>query len=74
MKFEIQLNFCKVVISYRNELELIVVLDTISGTAFAYGQTSSGKTFTMNGSDADPGIIRLAVRDIFENINTVTPV
>jgi centromeric protein E len=31
-----------------------------NGTAFTYGQTSCGKTFTMNGSDADPGIIRRA--------------
>ncbi|XP_044971684.1 kinesin-like protein KIN-7L [Hordeum vulgare subsp. vulgare] len=41
-------------------------VDGFNGTAFAYGQTSSGKTFTMNGSDADPGIIPLAVRDIFD--------
>uniref|UniRef100_A0ACD5WUJ5 Uncharacterized protein n=1 Tax=Avena sativa TaxID=4498 RepID=A0ACD5WUJ5_AVESA len=41
-------------------------VDGFNGTAFAYGQTSSGKTFTMNGSGADPGIIPLAVRDIFD--------
>uniref|UniRef100_A0ACD5X3F8 Uncharacterized protein n=1 Tax=Avena sativa TaxID=4498 RepID=A0ACD5X3F8_AVESA len=41
-------------------------VDGFNGTAFAYGQTSSGKTFTMNGSCADPGIIPLAVRDIFD--------
>ncbi|XP_057794295.1 kinesin-like protein KIN-7N [Salvia miltiorrhiza] len=39
-----------------------------NGTAFAYGQTSSGKTFTMNGSENDPGIIHRAVRDIFQKI------
>lgn len=41
-------------------------VDGFNGTAFAYGQTSSGKTFTMNGSSADPGIIPLAIRDIFD--------
>ncbi|TVU24716.1 hypothetical protein EJB05_27169, partial [Eragrostis curvula] len=40
-------------------------VDGFNGTAFAYGQTSSGKTFTMNGSDTDPGIIPRAVRDVF---------
>ncbi|KAK8949239.1 Kinesin-like protein NACK2 [Platanthera zijinensis] len=40
-------------------------IEGFNGTAFAYGQTSSGKTFTMNGSQVDPGIIPQAVRDIF---------
>lgn len=44
-----------------------------TGTAFAYGQTSSGKTFTMNGSERDPGIIQQAVEEIFERIQMVTP-
>lgn len=42
-----------------------------SGTAFAYGQTSSGKTFTMNGSETDAGVIPRAVRDIFATIEMV---
>jgi hypothetical protein len=42
-----------------------------NGTAFTYGQTSCGKTFTMNGSDADPGIIRRAVRDVFDTVRQV---
>jgi centromeric protein E len=42
------------------------------GTAFAYGQTSSGKTFTMNGSETDPGIIHRAVKDIFTKIQMVS--
>ncbi|KAK3119004.1 hypothetical protein QOZ80_9BG0712230 [Eleusine coracana subsp. coracana] len=41
-------------------------VDGFNGTAFAYGQTSSGKTFTMNGCDSDPGIIPRAIRDIFD--------
>ncbi|KAJ6839211.1 kinesin-like protein KIN-7L [Iris pallida] len=43
-----------------------------NGTAFAYGQTSSGKTFTMNGSQEDPGIIHLAVKDIFHSTQMIT--
>uniref|UniRef100_A0A3B5KZA2 Kinesin motor domain-containing protein n=1 Tax=Xiphophorus couchianus TaxID=32473 RepID=A0A3B5KZA2_9TELE len=31
----------------------------LSGTIFAYGQTSSGKTFTMMGSDRNRGVIPL---------------
>ncbi|XP_074471798.1 uncharacterized protein LOC141756161 isoform X1 [Sebastes fasciatus] len=39
-----------------------------NGTIFAYGQTSSGKTFTMMGSDRFPGVMPLAVEDIFQTI------
>ncbi|KAJ4965160.1 hypothetical protein NE237_017009 [Protea cynaroides] len=47
-------------------------VEGFNGTAFAYGQTSSGKTFTMNGSENDLGIIHLAVKDIFQNIQMQT--
>ncbi|KAG8499274.1 hypothetical protein CXB51_005722 [Gossypium anomalum] len=47
-------------------------VDGFNGTAFAYGQTSSGKTFTMNGSSNDPGIIHRAVNDIFQKINIIS--
>ncbi|XP_057718799.1 kinesin-like protein KIN-7N [Arachis stenosperma] len=47
-------------------------LDGFNGTAFAYGQTSSGKTFTMNGSENNPGIIPRAVKDIFAKIETMS--
>jgi centromeric protein E len=41
----------------------------INGTVFTYGQTSSGKTFTMQGSgDSTSGIIQMAAHDIFETI------
>ncbi|KAG6427941.1 hypothetical protein SASPL_112189 [Salvia splendens] len=36
-----------------------------NGTVFAYGQTSSGKTHTMRGSKSEPGVIPLAIRDLF---------
>jgi centromeric protein E len=37
----------------------------IHGTVFAYGQTSTGKSHTISGTAADPGIIPLAVEDCF---------
>lgn len=43
----------------------------INGTIFAYGQTSSGKTHTMIGTPEEPGIIPLAVNDIFDIISDV---
>ncbi|RDX81147.1 Kinesin-like protein KIN-7O, partial [Mucuna pruriens] len=39
-----------------------------NGTVFAYGQTNSGKTYTMRGSKAEPGVIPLAVHDLFQII------
>ncbi|KAF1883039.1 hypothetical protein Lal_00003221 [Lupinus albus] len=47
-------------------------LDGFNGTAFAYGQTSSGKTFTMNGSETDPGVIPRAVTDVFSKIERMS--
>ncbi|XP_054470786.1 kinesin heavy chain-like, partial [Anoplopoma fimbria] len=47
------------------------VLGGYNGTVFAYGQTSSGKTHTMEGSLHDPrlmGIIPRISRDIFDHI------
>ncbi|XP_052153063.1 kinesin-like protein KIN-7E, chloroplastic isoform X2 [Oryza glaberrima] len=38
------------------------------GTVFAYGVTSSGKTHTMHGEQKSPGIIPLAVKDVFSII------
>ncbi|GAA5873691.1 hypothetical protein JCM8547_002675 [Rhodosporidiobolus lusitaniae] len=40
-----------------------------NGTVFAYGQTASGKTHTMMGSKEEPGIIPLAVDELFEYIH-----
>ncbi|XP_068628052.1 kinesin-related protein 4-like [Battus philenor] len=39
-----------------------------NGTIFAYGQTSSGKTYTMTGTEESPGIIPLAVENLFDII------
>ncbi|ORZ41738.1 P-loop containing nucleoside triphosphate hydrolase protein [Catenaria anguillulae PL171] len=43
-------------------------MEGFNGTAFAYGQTASGKTFTMMGNDAQPGVIPRAVNDVFTYI------
>ncbi|CAN1730260.1 Kinesin-like protein KIN-7E, chloroplastic, partial [Linum perenne] len=37
----------------------------VNGTIFAYGVTSSGKTHTMHGEQKSPGVIPLAVKDVF---------
>ena len=35
------------------------------GTIFAYGQTATGKTHTIMGSEKEPGIIPSAIMEIF---------
>lgn len=48
------------------------VLDGFNGTIFAYGQTGTGKTFTMEGIRADPerrGIIPRSFDHIFSHIS-----
>ncbi|KAM8716372.1 hypothetical protein ACLKA7_003276 [Drosophila subpalustris] len=39
-----------------------------NGTIFAYGQTSSGKTYTMIGDEKNPGVMVLAAKEIFNQI------
>lgn len=38
------------------------------GTVFAYGMTGTGKTFSMQGTATSPGVIPLAITDIFSFI------
>ena len=47
-------------------------LEGYNGSIFMYGQTTSGKTFTMLGSPNNPGILPCALRDIFLKINKIT--
>uniref|UniRef100_A0A182XLR5 Kinesin-like protein n=1 Tax=Anopheles quadriannulatus TaxID=34691 RepID=A0A182XLR5_ANOQN len=60
-----------------NEAAKSIVSDVLAGyngTIFAYGQTSSGKTHTMEGVIGDPakqGIIPRIVNDIFNHIYTM---
>ncbi|KAJ0252458.1 Kinesin-like protein KIN-7D [Hirschfeldia incana] len=43
-------------------------MEGVNGTVFAYGVTSSGKTHTMHGDQQSPGIIPLAIKDVFSII------
>jgi len=63
---------------YENVAKGIVesVANGLNGTIFAYGQTSSGKTFTMQGSgsieegysNGGGGVVHMAANDIFDHV------
>ncbi|XP_019092168.1 PREDICTED: kinesin-like protein KIN-7O [Camelina sativa] len=61
---------CKTVEVYEARTKAIVsaAVCGFNGTVFAYGQTNSGKTHTMRGSPIEPGVIPLAVHDLFDTI------
>jgi centromeric protein E len=40
-------------------------MEGYNAVIFAYGQTASGKTFTLSGDDDEPGIIPRAMKDVF---------
>lgn len=44
------------------------VMEGYHGTVFAYGMTGTGKTFSMQGTATNPGVIPLAITDIFSYI------
>lgn len=58
------------------KIPVIGVLEGFNGTIFAYGQTSSGKTHTMQGPDIEnlelQGIIPRMVRTVFNRIETAS--
>ena len=41
-----------------------------NGCIFAYGQTSSGKTFTMTGTRSSPGVIPQATHEVFSHVKS----
>ena len=43
-------------------------MDGFNAVIFAYGQTASGKTFTLSGDEDQPGIIPRAMKDVFAYI------
>lgn len=45
------------------------VMDGYNGTIFAYGATGCGKTYTINGTIDNPGIIYRTMDDIFRRID-----
>ena len=44
------------------------VMEGYHGTVFAYGMTGTGKTFSMQGTQDSPGVIPLAIADIFSYV------
>jgi hypothetical protein len=44
-------------------------LNGYNGSVFMYGQTTSGKTYTMLGTPKSPGILPCTLRDIFNEVN-----
>ena len=71
-------NFDKIY-SYNSESQMIYkeicqdiiksIIDGYNGSIFMYGQTTSGKTFTMLGSPNCPGILPCSLNDIFIFLN-----
>ena len=55
---------------YDNAAKRLVrrVMEGYHGTVFAYGMTGTGKTFSMQGTATSPGVIPLAITDIFSYI------
>jgi kinesin family protein 18/19 len=54
--------------------DLVVgVLYGVNTTVFAYGATGSGKTYTMVGSQKDPGLMILSLKKIFDEQKTLFP-
>ena len=47
------------------------VVEGYNGTLFLYGQTTSGKTYTMLGNKNDPGMLPYSIKDLFFEINQV---
>jgi hypothetical protein len=45
------------------------VISGYNGSIFMYGQTTSGKTYTMLGSPNSPGLLPCALRDVFSLIS-----
>ena len=67
--------------SYNSESQIIYkdicqdiiksIMQGYNGSIFMYGQTTSGKTFTMLGSPKSPGVLPCTLNDIFIFINKI---
>jgi len=44
------------------------VLNGYNSTVFAYGATGAGKTYTMLGTEENPGVTYYTMVEIFENL------
>ena len=49
--------------------QIIQSIEGINVSVLVYGQTSSGKTYTMQGCKEEPGIIPLTISAIFQKLN-----
>ncbi|KAF5386439.1 hypothetical protein D9757_005841 [Collybiopsis confluens] len=47
---------------------VVAAMEGFNAVVFAYGQTASGKTYTLSGSESEPGIIPRAMRQVFSHI------
>lgn len=66
------LTHCKFVLNLLNFIPNVSMsFAYFTGTIFAYGQTASGKTHTMMGSEDCLGVIPRAIHDIFQRIKKV---
>ncbi len=64
-------NTCEIYNALVSDVVESVAEHGINGTVFTYGQTNSGKTYTMQGcrnAESSFGIIQLAARDVFQSI------
>lgn len=48
--------------------KVLTVLDGINASVLAYGQTSSGKTHTIMGGRGSPGVVTLAIQDLWQHM------
>jgi kinesin family protein 1/kinesin family protein 3/17 len=48
-------------------------MDGYNATVFAYGQTGAGKTYSMTGTEEEPGVIPLMHQDMFSRIEAAPP-
>ena len=46
------------------------VVNGFNATVFAYGATGAGKTYTMTGNVNNPGIMPLALKELFSRVNS----
>ena len=55
---------------YEDTCKSVVIrsMEGYHGSVFSYGQTATGKTFTMQGTHTTPGVVPLAVEDCFKYI------
>ncbi|WBW72359.1 kinesin family plus-end directed microtubule motor Tea2 [Schizosaccharomyces osmophilus] len=57
---------------YQNSVASVVrnVFSGYNGIVFAYGMTGTGKTYSMQGTEDEPGIIPLGMRDLFNMVES----